>query len=210
MNLDEYVDLGSGDDIPHMAKIKLLPSSRTPLGGSSASTCEVEYPEEQVPEESSFFDLQETSGIELTELSSCADDHGSSFVLPSFGALHNIITSGETITSSLQRKIVDVLFGEMLKFTIVPTQQFYSRVALQLLEKYPNLADVMGTGYIALRKKFKNARRHMTADERLKENREKFGTNKASTRTSDDEFRKNKKAKMVRFPIRHVPFVLYS
>ncbi|KAL3221967.1 hypothetical protein MRX96_050135 [Rhipicephalus microplus] len=73
----------------------------------------------QVPEKSSFFDLQETSGIKLTELSSCADDHGSSFVLPSFGALHNIITSGEPITSSLQRKIVDVLFGEMLKFTIL-------------------------------------------------------------------------------------------
>ncbi|XP_075736681.1 uncharacterized protein LOC142776610 isoform X2 [Rhipicephalus microplus] len=61
VNFDEYVDLGPGDDIPHMAKIKLLPSSRTPLGG-------LPLPEEQVPEESGFFYLQETSGIELTEL----------------------------------------------------------------------------------------------------------------------------------------------
>ncbi|XP_037514721.2 uncharacterized protein LOC119391117 [Rhipicephalus sanguineus] len=57
-------------------------------------------------------------------------------------------------------------------------------------------AEEQDSWKIALGNKFKNARRHMTGDERLKENRQKFATKKTSTRELDDKLRRNKKAKM--------------
>ncbi|XP_077485430.1 uncharacterized protein LOC144095632 [Amblyomma americanum] len=45
-------------------------------------------------------------------------NNGKAFELPSFGGLHDLILSGKPLTSSVQRKIVDLLFHAMLKYTV--------------------------------------------------------------------------------------------
>ncbi|XP_077484490.1 uncharacterized protein LOC144094405 [Amblyomma americanum] len=107
-------------------------------------------------------------------------NNGKAFELPSFGGLHDLITSGKPLTSSVQRKIVDLLFHAMLKYTVVPTRDFYARVTHLLLQKYPQLTDVVGTGSdswkVSLRYKFKNQRRRLSEDPLVAENKRKFGS----------------------------------
>ncbi|KAK8770131.1 hypothetical protein V5799_013405 [Amblyomma americanum] len=108
------------------------------------------------------------------------DNNGKAFELPRFGGLHDLITSGKPLTSSVQRKIVDLLFHAMLKYTVVPTRDFYARVTHLLLQKYPQLTDVVGTGSdswkVSLRYKFKNQRRRLSEDPLVAENKRKFGS----------------------------------
>lgn len=74
-------------------------------------------------------------------------------------------------------------------FFSYPTKSFYFKAVSLLLQKYPALADVTGTGHeswtIALRNKFKNERRKLTGDAAVEQQREKYG--KASRKRSANE-----------------------
>ncbi|KAK8787469.1 hypothetical protein V5799_022759 [Amblyomma americanum] len=59
---------------------------------------------------------------------------------------------------------------EPVHFDLVPTRDFYARVT-HLLQKYPQLTDVVGTG-----SKFKNQRRRLSEDPLVAENKRKFGS----------------------------------
>ncbi|XP_075534620.1 uncharacterized protein LOC142568635 [Dermacentor variabilis] len=137
-----------------------------------------------------------------------SEDDGHTFVLPSLGNLHDSMAlvarfrgTGSPISSAAFRKIVDMLFTEMKKITLFPTRTFYSRVTSLLLEKYPQLKDVVGSvadsRKVALRYRFKNQRRVLPCDGRVGENRAKFGSRrKGSEETATVELQRHKVQKM--------------
>lgn len=47
-----------------------------------------------------------------------ADDEGHSFILPSFGGLHEAIVNNVPVTSSLATKITDTLYQGMVKLSM--------------------------------------------------------------------------------------------
>nr|XP_050030395.1 sterile alpha motif domain-containing protein 3-like [Dermacentor andersoni] len=129
---------------------------------------------------------------------SSSEDDGVNFVMLSLGALHEKVISGEALTSSSFRQITDILFGAMASTTLFPTRQFYNKVTSLLLDKYPQLRDVVGSGSdswkVALRNKFKNQRRKLQ-DDRALQNREKFGAQRR-TEAAAKELQRSKKPKM--------------
>ncbi|XP_064467668.1 sterile alpha motif domain-containing protein 3-like isoform X2 [Ornithodoros turicata] len=65
---------------------------------------------------------------------------------------------------------------------VTPNRGFYMKVVCELLKRYPSLADVVGPGHdswlASLRTKFKNERRRLPDDQRIIENRVKYGGQK--------------------------------
>ncbi|XP_054932380.1 uncharacterized protein [Dermacentor andersoni] len=189
---NEYVDLAADDNIPDMAKIIVDAQQESVAEGApSCSSSQVNFIAE-VHIKGHFGNLC----TEQTQPSS-SDDDGVNFVMPSLGALHEKVISGEALTSSSFRQITDILFGAMASTTLFPTRQFYNKVTSLLLDKYPQLPDV-GSGSdswkVALRNKFKNQRRKLQ-DNRALQNREKFGAQRR-TEAAAKELQRSKKPKM--------------
>ncbi|XP_049268981.1 uncharacterized protein LOC119382150 [Rhipicephalus sanguineus] len=128
------------------------------------------------------------------------DDDGINFKLPSLGALHERVVSSSPLTPSTFRQIVDILYNEMAKSTLYPTRLFYSKVTSLLLDKYPILRDVVGSGHdswkVALRNKYKNLRRKLDDHGEVLGSRKKFGAERKAEDTT--ELLRNKTLKMVR------------
>ncbi|XP_049519835.1 uncharacterized protein LOC119447664 [Dermacentor silvarum] len=142
------------------------------------------------------------------ELQSSSDDDGINFVMPSRGPLYDKVISGEPLTSSF-RQIIDILFSAMAKTTLFPTRHFYSKVTSLLLEKYPQLRDVVGSGShswkVALRNKFKNQRRKLQ-DDRVLHNRSKFGAQRkaAASELQEQEAKGASEMAPARLRTRHI------
>ncbi|XP_075741940.1 sterile alpha motif domain-containing protein 3-like [Rhipicephalus microplus] len=88
----------------------------------------------------------------------------------------------------------------MAKYTLYPTRCFYSKVTTLLLDKYPQLKDVIGSGHdswkVALRNKYKNLRRKLDDHEDVLASRQKFGAQKKTGGTT--ELQRKKAGKLVR------------
>ncbi|XP_064474107.1 uncharacterized protein LOC135388459 isoform X4 [Ornithodoros turicata] len=78
------------------------------------------------------------------------DRDGKAYDLPDFGWLHGsllMVANGEPLTSSLEIKIVEFLYQSVMPFTLYPSRVFYYKVISLFLERYPHLADSIGSGF---------------------------------------------------------------
>ncbi|KAH7931534.1 hypothetical protein HPB51_029819 [Rhipicephalus microplus] len=170
---NELVDLATEDSIPDMSKIVLMAQQES--SGNEAPSCS----SSQVNFLSFSFLFPLGSG----------DNDGINFKLPSLGALHEKVISSPLLTPSTFRQIIDILHNEMAKHTLYPTRCFYSKVTTLLLDKYPQLKDVIGSGHdsweVALRNKYKNLRRKLDDHEDVLASRQKFGAQKKTGGTTE-------------------------
>ncbi|KAH8024002.1 hypothetical protein HPB51_020760 [Rhipicephalus microplus] len=179
---NELVDLATEDSIPDMSKIVLMAQQES--SGNEAPSC-------------SSSQVNFLSFTLLFPLGS-GDNDGINFKLPSLGALHEKVISSPLLTPSTFRQIIDILHNEMAKYTLYPTRCFYSKVTTLLLDKYPQLKDVIGSGHdswkVALRNKYKNLRRKLDDHEDVLASRQKFGAQKKTGGTT--ELQRKKAGKM--------------
>ncbi|KAL3220316.1 hypothetical protein MRX96_050438 [Rhipicephalus microplus] len=165
---NELVDLATEDSIPDMSKIVLMAQQES--SGNEAPSCS-------------------SSQGTLQAVVETGDNDGINFKLPSLGALHEKVISSPLLTPSTFRQIIDILHDEMAKYTLYPTRCFYSKVTTLLLDKYPQLKDVIGSGHdswkVALRNKYKNLRRKLDDHEDVLASRQKFGAQKKTGGTTE-------------------------
>ncbi|XP_064474105.1 sterile alpha motif domain-containing protein 3-like isoform X2 [Ornithodoros turicata] len=124
----------------------------------------------------------------MTNRNDIEDRDGKAYDLPDFGWLHGsllMVANGEPLTSSLEIKIVEFLYQSVMPFTLYPSRVFYYKVISLFLERYPHLADSIGSGFsswlVALRNKFKNERRKVQNHEQVQQNRAKFASKRSGT-----------------------------
>ncbi|XP_064467667.1 sterile alpha motif domain-containing protein 3-like isoform X1 [Ornithodoros turicata] len=179
-DFNEYVELDDGDQIPNMSCVRVIrpgPSSASSTSNNDHSECM------PTAAESTSEPHAGTSGSgQFDIVVNDADHDGKGFSFPDFGTLHAIIKPDVPLTSSAHKKIINALYQSMIKCSITPNRGFYMKVVCELLKRYPSLADVVGPGHdswlASLRTKFKNERRRLPDDQRIIENRVKYGGQK--------------------------------
>ncbi|KAL3220550.1 hypothetical protein MRX96_029826 [Rhipicephalus microplus] len=160
---NELVDLATEDSIPDMSKIILMAQQES--SGNEAPSCSSSQGTLQAVVETGEQDTPSMVIEPVERPLGSGDNDGINFKLPSLGALHEKVISSPLLTPSTFRQIIDILHNEMAKYTLYPTRCFYSKVTTLLLDKYPQLKDVIGSGHdswkVALRNKYKNLRRKL-------------------------------------------------
>ncbi|XP_064474058.1 uncharacterized protein LOC135388429 isoform X2 [Ornithodoros turicata] len=176
-DFNDFVDLDDGDEILHMSTIRAVRATSAQLEDESRA----EVPISSLPEQSTP-QAHPSGSVEticLTEMNDGSDHHGRDYLFPDFGTIHTLLRADAPVTSSLHKKIINILFQSMIKCSITPSRRFYSKVVTMLLARYPFLADAIGAGHeswlTSLTMKFKNERRKMPNDERVEANRLKYG-----------------------------------
>ncbi|XP_064477695.1 uncharacterized protein LOC135391371 [Ornithodoros turicata] len=145
-DFDCFVTIADDDVIPHLSTVRLTPGTNVQPQPTekeltltqllSCSNLEMQQPSmsSAVPEK--------TNDIE--------DRDGKAYDLPDFGWLHGsllMVANGEPLTSSLEIKIVEFLYQSVMPFTLYPSRVFYYKVISLFLERYPHLADSIGSGF---------------------------------------------------------------
>nr|XP_037273374.1 uncharacterized protein LOC119165296 [Rhipicephalus microplus] len=160
---NELVDLATEDSIPDMSKIVLMAQQES--SGNEAPSCSSSQGTLQAVVETGEQDTPSMVIEPVERPLGSGDNDGINFKLPSLGALHEKVISSPLLTPSTFRQIIDILHNEMAKYTLYPTRCFYSKVTTLLLDKYPQLKDVIGSGHdswkVALCNKYKNLRRKL-------------------------------------------------
>ncbi|KAL3215627.1 hypothetical protein MRX96_000243 [Rhipicephalus microplus] len=193
---NELVDLATEDSIPDMSKIVLMAQQES--SGNEAPSCSSSQGTLQAVVETGEQDTPSMVIEPVERPLGSGDNDGINFKLPSLGALHEKVISSPLLTPSTFRQIIDILHNEMAKHTLYPTRCFYSKVTTLLLDKYPQLKDVIGSGHdswkVALRNKYKNLRRKLDDHEDVLASRQKFGAQKKTGGTT--ELQRKKAGKM--------------
>ncbi|XP_064479069.1 uncharacterized protein LOC135392280 [Ornithodoros turicata] len=191
-DFNQYLDLADGDEIVNMATVRVFRPCASPAPTTEHNQA-ASVPD-SVPSTSGTRADSTGSGGGIREVMHDVTDHdGRSYTLPQFGPLHALLRSGAPLTSKVHRKVINTLYQSMIKCSITPSRRFYSKVVSLLLESYPLLADVVGTGHeswvASLSTKFKNERRKIMDDERVTANRLKYGGR--AKRKSDEDSANN-------------------
>ncbi|KAH7943283.1 hypothetical protein HPB52_006717 [Rhipicephalus sanguineus] len=184
-DLDDFVDLVPGDEIPNKAKLRVVSRSASILCNAAMATCgqnaEPTSPQnlivtrmEDAPcavlsyRQVGSSDEMQVDDTAISHTSMHNSDDSLKFVLPpSFGVwCDTFLQSKRPVTAKVKTHMVSVLFKACYRVTPYPTPRLYNKVLDSLVAKYPHVMEGKFNRrrwLVALRSMFKSERENLTA-----------------------------------------------